>query len=116
MKLEIPIKKILIGEIQEFDFIRNNPITSTLGAAALGGAVVHDYHTNNHTSVGSYLGSKMDSAKNVIGSGFDKAKEMTHDLSKPSSPSSHSDSNHIGHTPPSPASSEHFDEHIHSTI
>ena len=75
MKHIIPIKKILTGEIQEFEFIRNNPIASTLGAAALGGAVVHDYHANNYHSVGNYIGDKVDTIKNAVGTGVDAAKK-----------------------------------------
>ena len=81
--IQIPIKKIITGEIQEFEFIRNNPIASTVGAGVIGGAIAHDYHANGHKSVGEYVGSKMDAAKNLVGSGLNKAKEATHDLTKP---------------------------------
>ena len=64
----IPIKKILL----EFDFVRNNPAASTLGAAAIGGAVMHDFHKGNHKGVGGYLDSKIDQAKG-FGSNIKKA-------------------------------------------
>lgn len=79
-KLLIPIKNILTGraniqQIEEFEFIRNNPVISTLGAAALGGAAVHDFHKNGYNSIGKYIGDKIDSVKTGISTGFDKVKE-----------------------------------------
>lgn len=79
-KIIFPIKALLTGkaninQIEEFEFIRNNPIASTLGAAALGGAVVHDYHTNGYNSAGKYIGDKIDTVKNAIGSGVEASKK-----------------------------------------
>lgn len=59
----IPIKQIIL---QEFEFVRNNPITSTVGATALGGALVHDYHKSGTPGIGVHIGNKLDSAKSWI--------------------------------------------------
>ena len=82
--ITIPIKKILTNQIQieEFEFIRNNPMVSTLGAAALGGAIVHDYHKNGYNSVGKYIGDKIDTTKEAIGSGVDSVKKGLNNLTK----------------------------------
>ena len=90
MKYIIPIKKIITGEIQEFEFIRNNPIASTLGAAALGGAVVHDYHANNYNSVGNYIGDKIDTVKKAVGTGIDATKKAINNAT-----SDHLDTSHL---------------------
>ena len=59
----IPIKQIIL---QEFDFVRNNPVASTLGAAALGGAIVHDYHKSGSTGIGNHIENKLSSAKSWV--------------------------------------------------
>lgn len=99
MKTIVPIKKILTNRIsiEEFEFIRNNPIVSTIGAAALGGAAVHDYHSNGYKSLGKYFGDKVDTAKNAIGNGLDKTKEMIHGATGPNKtqdPNHHDNSFH----------------------
>lgn len=86
-RLIVPIKAILTGntsvqQIEEFEFIRNNPLISTLGAAALGGAAVHDYNTNGYHSVGNYIGDKIDSAKKLFSNGIDSTKESIHNVTK----------------------------------
>ena len=79
-KLIVPIKAILTGnanihQIEEFEFIRNNPIASVAGAGALGMAAAHDYHTNGYHSVGKYIGDKIDTVKNAVGSGIDATRK-----------------------------------------
>ena len=79
-KLIVPIKAILTGnasiqQIEEFEFVRNNPITSVVGAGALGMAAAHDYHTNGYHSVGKYIGDKIDTVKNAIGTGIDATRK-----------------------------------------
>lgn len=59
----IPIKQIIL---QEFEFVRNNPVASTIGATALGGALVHDYHKSGAPGIGAHIGNKIDSAKSWI--------------------------------------------------
>lgn len=98
-KILLPIKAILTGnasiqQIEEFEFIRNNPIASTLGAAALGGAVVHDYHDHDYHSVGKYIGDKIDTVKNVVGSGIDAARKGINSATSEDSPVEHL--SHIG--------------------
>lgn len=87
----IPIKSILLGEttiqqLEEFEFIRNNPVLATLGAATLGGAIVNDYHNHDYHSAGKYIGDKMDSLKSAIGGGIEKTRSSIHDITKPDSP------------------------------
>lgn len=84
----IPIKDILLGnlnvqQLEEFEFIRNNPILSTLGAAAIGGTIANDYHNHDYHSVGKYIGDKMDTVRNTLTSGIDKTKSVVHDATKP---------------------------------
>lgn len=79
-KLIVPIKAILTGnasiqQIEEFEFVRNNPIASVAGAGALGVAAAHDYHTNGYHSVGKYIGDKIDTVKNAVGSGIDATRK-----------------------------------------
>lgn len=73
----IPIKQIIL---QEFEFIRNNPVASTIGGAALGGALVHDYHKSGAPGIANHIGNKMDTAKNWIHSvtGKEKSSEPGH--------------------------------------
>lgn len=59
----IPIKQIVL---QEFEFVRNNPVASTIGATALGGALVHDYHKSGAPGIGAHIGNKLDSAKSWV--------------------------------------------------
>ena len=59
----IPIKQIVL---QEFEFVRNNPVASTIGATALGGVLVHDYHKSGSPGIGNHIGNKLDSAKSWI--------------------------------------------------
>lgn len=93
-RLIVPIKAILTGranirQLEEFEFIRNNPMVSTIGAAALGGATVHDYHKNGYQSVGKYIGDKIDTVKNAVSDGADKTRETINNATKPS------DSDHV---------------------
>ena len=96
----IPIKSILLGEtnlqqLEEFEFIRNNPVASTVGAAALGEAVAHDYHKNGYNSIGKYIGDKIDNTKNFISAGIDKSKEIIHNKT---TPEQHENLHHMDNT------------------
>lgn len=92
--IKIPIKRILTTPvtIEEFEFIRNNPIASTIGSALAGGAIVHDYHKNGYHSVGNYIGDKIDSAKSVGSSIMNASKDALH---KATGPGTTKDPNHL---------------------
>ena len=116
MKIIIPIKKILTEEIaiEEFQFIRNNLIASTIGGIGLGGLVTHDYHSNGYNSIGKYIGDKVDTVKNTTASALDAAKNAIHGATSPST----STNNHSGFSKAVPGTikdSGHIDTSIHSS-
>jgi hypothetical protein len=83
--IKIPIKQILTtpGTIEEFEFIRRNPIASTIGGALAGGAIAHDYHKNGYHSVGNYIGDKIDTAKSIGSSITNASKDALHKATGP---------------------------------
>ena len=95
--MKIPIKQILTGNqpLEEFEFIRRNPIASTIGGAIAGGAIANDYHKNGYNSVGNYIGDKVDAAKSFGSSIAGHAKDMLH---KATGPGTIKDSGHLDHS------------------
>lgn len=114
--IKIPIKKILTEEIaiEEFQFIRNNPIASTIGGIGLGGLVAHDYHSNGYNSIGKYIGDKVDTVKNTTASALEATKNAIHGATSPST----STNNHSGFSKAVPGTIKdpgHIDTSIHSS-
>lgn len=75
--MNIPIKQIIIQE-GLLDNLKTGPgLALTAGAGIMGGIAAHKDYLKNHngSTVGQYLGKKVEGATDYIGNGVNKVKD-----------------------------------------